>query len=375
MLTRPENVILIGNYGAGNLGDDLLCRQAILGIKSQYPDCSIVVLAADPQAIKFCDDLVFGRGTIFPSGPRSFLKGLFSGDLFANMRMVARAELLVFGGGGLLNREEILSLWIWGLNILGFDWLRKRKSLLIMLGQSFNLPKRGLIRQICRNLLNRFDIITVREQLSYKELKLLKFSRAIVRETADLAFGFEPEKLVFNSGDDQYAVLSLREYRGIDHDQLKRIIMATVNYLVIDLGLRIEFLPMEAPDLDFAQILTADFPERIKNAISFRSVDSLTELSSLIAGCRLVVAMRLHAGILGLLGNKPVFYLSYSSKVIGVMKAAGAEFGICLRSEARIPEAEIVSRLANAIENIQPSKSPVELRKLADKNFELISFS
>lgn len=374
MLTRPENVILIGNYGAGNLGDDLLCRQAILGIKSQYPDSNVVVFAANPLAIKFCDDLIFGRSTIFPSGLRSFFKAIFSGDLFANMRMIARADLLVFGGGGLLNREEVLSLWIWGVNILSFDWLRKRKSLLVMLGQSVNLPKRGLVRALCRNLLNRFDIITVREQNSYKELKLLKFSQAIVRETVDLAFGFELEKLAFNSGDDQYAILSLREYAGIDRDNLKIAVKAIAKYLVIDLGLRIEFLPMEASDLDFAESLIADFPEQIKKAISYRSVDSLTELSSLISGCRLVVAMRLHAGILGLIGRKPVFYLSYSSKVIGVMKAAGAEFGICLRSEARIPEAEIISRLANTIDNNQIGKSLVELRNLANKNFELISF-
>jgi len=231
------------------------------------------------------------------------------------------------------------------------------------------------LRKICHNLLNRFDIITVRERVSYKELKLLKFSRAIVRETADLAFAFEMDKLAFNSGDDQYAVLSLRAYRGIDEDQLKRIVMTIANYLVVDLGLRIEFLPMETSDLDFAKNLTADFPEQIKQAIGYRTVDSLAELSSLIAGSRLVVAMRLHAGILGLIGHKNLFYLSYSSKVVGVMKAAGAEFGICLRSEAKISEAEIVSRLANSIEETQANKSALELRELAYKNFELISFS
>ena len=89
--------LLVGNYGASNIGDDMLL------------EASKQILNGENLKIM---SPVGGDFPIFNSGFRSFL--LKPWNNFLALDAIWKSNRVVFGGGGLLNSDNWRSLVIWG---------------------------------------------------------------------------------------------------------------------------------------------------------------------------------------------------------------------------------------------------------------------
>ena len=151
--------LLIGNFGARNVGDELILAAAL----EDYPDA--IVMTADSEfSQNFCEKK-FDTVPPFPTGLRSFLQFLFfkkyRSQLFS---LRGQIEKVVFSGGGLF-AIKFRAYLIWGITFL---WIQKLfpKTKIIFEHQGVDKPKGWLNKKIVQYVFSRIDKISVRDQES-----------------------------------------------------------------------------------------------------------------------------------------------------------------------------------------------------------------
>jgi len=245
-----QKFVLIGNYGAGNWGDDLLCLSTIKGIQDHFIGADIKVLAANPElAKKNCgvDNVEFLY--LFPAGVRSFFNYTFSGKLKVTTAAVKAADIVIFGGGGLLNAEVPRSMSIWGKQIIMAAKLGRR---IAMLGQSF--PKENLEEHKAAflRLMNKVEFVTVRDPISYDVITKLK-SKTIVKRAADLVTALDLN--LVNKDVAEELVINFRFYDGIDDEVLLKRAVSIVKFIMEHTEFNLKFVCMDEEDCVFAELL------------------------------------------------------------------------------------------------------------------------
>lgn len=296
-----KKVLLVGNYGVGNIGDDMLMQSSI---------DQIIELGAEYTVA--CPGNVEGSVSIPPAGIRSFL----SFKWLSFFRSLKECDVVVFGGGGLLNPEEKMSLLIWGQIIVMASIYKKE---VVMIGQSFSK-----VDKVVEFLLEMVDAISVRDSYSMKILK--EYYEGELFKVHDLAWKLDVESK--KKTKDKIA-LNLRPYKYVDDGVLKEVINNLIDSLegvvsfseIVVLGFGIE-------DKEFCEeVLSIGIKQKYK----IRFVDEFETIFKELSESKVVIAERLHACIATMKLNKPLVSLSYSSKVFSMMSDYGVKSLINLR--------------------------------------------
>jgi polysaccharide pyruvyl transferase WcaK-like protein len=312
-----KKALVIGNYGVGNFGDDLLMKS----VESQLKELQMDYVVACPGEIP-------GSVAIMPAGIRSFFRFRWL-DFLKELRS---CDVVVFGGGGLLNPEERMSLYIWGQIIIMAKIYKKK---VIMIGQSFSA-----IDKVVDFLVNKVDAISVRDSYSYKLLSE-KYTGKLVR-VDDLAW-YLKEKA--SGGKSTQISINLRPYKHVNPKELKML----VNDLIEEIGSVVNFdeiviLPFGLEDADYClEILGIGIKQKYK--IRIAEVDNILEE---INKSKVVVAERLHACIVSVKLDAALISLSYSSKVFSMMSDVGVKSLVNLRKDTKHLNVQDVVRNALA---------------------------
>src|SRR5438105_835314 len=83
------NILIAGYYGFGNVGDELILSSILMEIGKRYPSSRITVLSADPERTH----RFHGVSSVRRWSP------------LAVVRAIWKADVLVVGGGGLLQDQ------------------------------------------------------------------------------------------------------------------------------------------------------------------------------------------------------------------------------------------------------------------------------
>ena len=166
MCAAMLRAILIGNYGDGNFGDDVL-RQYM----TETFACSWTVVTARPEQQSDVPRIPCGLASLRTPWART-------------IRALWRADLVVFGGGTLFtDAESLFACFLWGLHAFVAFILRKP----ILFAFQGVGPFRTIIgERIARFFFRRATFISVRDTNSYELVSSWKCSVAIV-QTADPA--------------------------------------------------------------------------------------------------------------------------------------------------------------------------------------------
>jgi polysaccharide pyruvyl transferase WcaK-like protein len=162
------HLLLIGNYGVGNAGDEVL-REYFL---KRFPDVTWYVLSANPEA---------GEWPRFPSGLRSFL----SFRWLKTLRAIRQSDGILFGGGTLFTDvESVRACWVWFLHAF-VSHLCSKPILLAFQGIG---PFRTRFGTWCaRWVVRRAVFISVRDVQSACRIERWKKSTEII-QSADPSF-------------------------------------------------------------------------------------------------------------------------------------------------------------------------------------------
>ncbi|PYG87994.1 polysaccharide pyruvyl transferase CsaB [Ruminiclostridium sufflavum DSM 19573] len=309
---KKYDAIISGYYGFNNIGDDAMLRSIVFNLKQQKPDISILALSRRPEETSMSYGIYsINRKNVF--------------TVYSAMR---KAKLFIYGGGNIIQDSTSSRSLIYYLSTA---WLAKRLSLKVMFYANGIGPiNKSMNAEFSRRILNRADIITVREKWSYNELKKMGITKPKIVLTADAALAIKNDEkvqaeIIFDHEgipfDGKYAGFSVRRCPGLEdcqHVKYEKTIAEIADYVYLAYGLKPVFIPMEYQ----ADIFT------VRNIVSKMKTDcyiisdrhSVSETFAIIKKMDIMIAMRLHALIFSAYMNVPFLGISYQPKVEGFLE-------------------------------------------------------
>ncbi len=299
------DIIISGYYGLGNSGDEALLKSIVDDLRGIEPSLSITALSGNAEYTR----RVYGIDTMNRFNPIGVFKALKGG------------KLLISGGGSLIqDATSTKSL----LYYLGIILLAKLLGLKVMLYANGLGPiSEKNVGKVSR-VLNKVDLITLRENISMKEITRCRITKPRVLVTADPAYLLKPcekgrtDELMKELGGEgkPFAVISVREWKSAPSDFEEE--MAKTGDFLYEKGYFPLFFPMQlSKDLEISR--------RIAGKMAFPSgvLDkevSVPEMLGIISESGLAVGMRLHALIFASAVNVPMIGIIYDPKIKGAME-------------------------------------------------------
>ncbi len=304
---EDPDVVISGYYGFHNSGDDSILKAMVDSLRNARPGIRILALSNDPQETK----AIYG------------IDAIHRFDVFRIVRNLRKTKLLISGGGSLIQDvTSNQSLYYY----LGIIFLGKKLGTRVMLYANGIGPiYREKNYKVIARVLNRVDLITLREPSSLEELRKFGVTEPEIRVTADPAFTLRAagkaatDKLLKKAGlpkEKPYCVISLRPWREADQS-LEKVVAEAADYIRTRYDLEVVFVPMqESRDLTIAERTAKlmKFPGSV-----LRGKYPSTELMSLVGNAEFVIGMRLHILIYAARMGTPVIGLTYDPKVDATM--------------------------------------------------------
>lgn len=355
--------LISGYYGFGNLGDEALLRVIVSQLKSRHPYGEIDVLSAKPDET--------AHELSVDATPRW--------DAKAIRRAIERADVVISGGGGLLQNATSLRSLVYYAGILRAAGRANRKAMIF--AQSIgplDFWGRALVKECCKGL----SAATVRDKRSVHALAPLIPAGVQLEQTADPVFLYDaPEETIDLSSEglgpqsDPLVVVSVRKATGMK-DRLD-IVARAVDRLAAQHGARVAFLPIGgAPDAEVSTLVI----RKCKTAPVLLPECTLERAANIIRRAKAVVGMRLHALILAARYEVPFLAIPYDPKVTALCEDLRYPMPplFTLNPPSPKPEFEEVDALADEFWERRQALSAhlrgagERLRQLALRNFEVL---
>lgn len=286
-------IAVIGNYGVGNNGDEAILE----GLRK------IVAMSVPAATVD-----VMGAGSLFPLGVRSFAKSIFNWNMWLKpIRIIARADYVIVGGGGLFTDEERPFVGaFWGLQGLVASFFKP----VLIIGVSIG-PMSFVSRFLTKILFRRAQLVTVRDEESRMRLRRMAIE---AQNTSDLAIQALPDLAEPKKGEKNF-MISLRMFKN-EEKKLHKKIVFLCNYLIEKYGFSILLIPFSSGANGDEKILNKIY-EQISNKNKIRIQPHESNIGKLIdcfANSWGSLCMRFHAGLFSVYAGKPTWVISYMNK-------------------------------------------------------------
>jgi len=290
-------VLLSGYYGFGNLGDEALLEVFVTQMRRRFPASRVEVLSATPQ--------MTAATYRIEATPRW--------DWRAVRAAIARADVVLSGGGGLLqNRTSLRSLLYYAAILREAARARRKTMVFAQSVGPLDLWGRLVVRTFCK----RLDRATVRDERSRSLLHELA-PRTPIERTADPVFLYDlPDDAEDLSGQGlgpesgAYAVISVRTAAGFR--DAAAVLARAVDRLASRHAIRSAFLPLGGA-ADAA--ISTDVIRACASSPVLLPECSLAKAASIVRGARVVIGMRLHSLVLAARYGVPFLAMAYDPKI------------------------------------------------------------
>ncbi|MDQ6929651.1 MAG: polysaccharide pyruvyl transferase CsaB [Candidatus Eremiobacteraeota bacterium] len=353
--------LLSGYYGFGNLGDEALAHIIVSQLKVRYPGCAIDMLSPDPSAAM--------REFEVEATPRTHIPAVRDA--------VAKADVVISGGGGLLQNATSTRSLLYYAGILRAATRAKRKSMIF--AQSVG-PLDFLGKTVVREWCKGTTRATVRDERSKKLLSSLLHGTT-VEQTADPVFLYDAQETHaslesegFLQAGHPLVVVCVRKTPGIADGVA--IVARAVDSLVEKFGAHVALLPLGgAEDAEVSTMVI----RKCKSSPTMVPISDLGGAAAVIAGAHAVIGMRLHALIFAVRYGVPFLAIPYDPKVTALCEDIAYPLPPLWvpGSKRRLDNREIdtlVERLMSDHDAISAhlKTEAVRMRALANRNFEVL---
>ncbi|MDN5326828.1 MAG: hypothetical protein PWP41_1524 [Moorella sp. (in: firmicutes)] len=346
-------VVISGYYGFQNAGDEAVLYSIVKALRSLEPDIEITVLSRRPEQTAAC---------LKVRAVDRWHPGRVAGA-------IRRADLVISGGGSLFQDVTGPKSLLYYLAIVFLARLLRKP--VIVYAQGLGPLKRHWSRWLTGRVLNRVQLISLRDSESRRLLEELGVNRPPVYVTADPVLGLEPEDMDLRPGQDKWEQLelsgpvigiSVRSWPG--YEECWPSLARVADELVAG-GWQVLFLPFHFPaDVDACRQVA-----RLMHspAVVLRENLDLPALMGLMGRLQFLIGMRLHALILASLMGVPFLALPYDPKVTALARMMEQPVASFLASVSYTGlEAAVKQALAEREEHARRVRAAVaELRPLA----------
>jgi polysaccharide pyruvyl transferase CsaB len=353
-------VLLSGYYGFGNLGDEALLEVILARTHARFPSAELEVLSGAPRST----EARYGVAAV----PRW--------DWRAIRSAIGRADVVLSGGGGLLQNATSLRSLIYYAAILRESIRARRKTMIF--AQSIgplDFWGRLVVAQFCKGL----DRATVRDERSRRLLQRL-VPRTPVERTSDPVFLYDlPHELLDLSEEGlgpesgPYAVVSVRKTPAFRDGAA--IVGRAVDRLAQRHGIRAAFLPLGGAS-DAA--VSTDVIRACASSPMLVPECSLEKAASILRGARVVIGMRLHSLILAARYGVPFLAIAYDPKVSALCEDLQYPLAPLWTPGGRRPADESVDAAVDRLVEERDALSAALLdretaaREAAERNFDVL---
>jgi len=357
-VTAPR-FLLSGYYGFGNLGDEALLTAIVDRLAARYPGAGVDVLSHDPAA----------------TAERLGVEATPRADLRAVRRAIARADVVLSGGGGLLQDVTSMQSLLYYAGIVRAATGAKKRTMIF--AQSIG-PLTGVGRAIVRMCCSGIAAATVRDEPSRALLASL-LPNVRVERTADPVFLLETKSAPLDlraeglDGPGPLVVVSVRRWPG--HDATATLLAAVVDRLAETHGAQVAFLPLGGPpDADAATSVI----RRARSAPVLLPDYPLHQAQQVLGRATLVIGMRLHALIFAARLGVPFTALPYDPKVSALLDDLKYPLPPLFVPGARgTSPADVFARLDDAWARRDEVAAHLrtvipEIERLAERNFTIL---
>ncbi|WP_226670838.1 polysaccharide pyruvyl transferase family protein [Metabacillus litoralis] len=319
---KAAKVIIQGYYGALNTGDDLILEAISTNIKKKYPNTLIMVAGFNRRPI------TLKQG--FYSLPRT--------DVYRMDKYIKEADLLIYGGGGLLNDytfnkaagvPDFFDRFTHGLT--GMGTIPTMANIYEVPSMYFALGVGPLVnpeaRKFAKFMVNQMSVVTVRDEYSKNLLESIPGLTKEVNQTSDATYmlddpGDEAAAAYFkkyNIESKNLILLTMRDWKDNPvnfEEKMARYldsILADSNYTIL-------FLPYQfgkgKSDDNKIHGKVQELMSNQSRTLVYEHEGDYTEFLSIVKNAGLSISMRLHGSILANLFGVPSIGFNYDDKVL-----------------------------------------------------------
>ena len=358
--TKHYDVVLSGYYGFKNNGDEALLYAIIQNLRALKKDIRILVLSARARET---------RRTFAVDSMNRF-------NIFSVLMAYRRARLLLSGGGTLIHdATSTQSLYYYLFTI----WLAKKKGLKVMMYANGYGPLKDKNVDLAAKVTDTVDYITLRDDMSFEEMRNKKVTNPNVEVTADPAITLEkaPDKIVSEvfsregiPEGEKLAAVCVRKW-GKNDPLFNHKIAGIADYIWENYGIKTVFIPFKpSEDVEISEdiikkmngeayIIKKEYPSQI--------------VMGIISRCEFIIGMRLHSLIYAAAVEVPSIGLVYDPKINGFLNYINQEYTANIKD---LNVEYLRDSVSSIIENQRQikaslSKSTAELKKKALRNAEI----
>lgn len=296
------NVVMSGYYGFNNTGDEAIMLSMHKNIQQLGDNYHITVLSNKPQETKE----KYGIEAVYRFGMR---------DVFHAIR---KSDVLLSGGGSLLQDSTSTRSLMYYLSITALAKLMHKKVMLYANGIGPVRGKRN--RRLVKQVVNKADLITLREENSYEELLSMGVNPKKCFVTADPVFTMDgigegaSRALLAREGvptDKPLVVVSVRNWKDMDRfiDRFAQM----CDTIVEKYDRNIVFLGMQMPnDITVSEKVRKKMKQE---AYILKNNHSPYEVMGIISQADFILSMRLHTLIFAARQCVPLIGFVYDPKI------------------------------------------------------------
>lgn len=296
------NVVMSGYYGFNNTGDEAIMLSMHKNIQEMGDNYHITVLSNKPEETKE----KYGIEAVYRFGFR---------DVFHAIR---KCDVLLSGGGSLLQDSTSTRSLMYYLSITATAKMMRKKVMLYAngIGPVSGKTNRRLVKQV----VNKADLITLREENSYEELLSMGVNPKKCFVTADPVFtmngisGEEAQAILREEGvpmDKPVVVVSVRNWK--DMDKFIDNFAEMCDTIVDKYNRNIVFLGMQMPhDITVSEKVRKKMKQ---DAYILKGNYSPYEVMGIISQADFILSMRLHTLIFAARQRVPLIGFIYDPKI------------------------------------------------------------
>ena len=299
---RRYHVVMSGYYGFNNTGDEAIMLSMHKNIQELGDNYHITVLSNKPVETRE----KYGIEAVYRFGVRDVL------------RAIRHSDALLSGGGSLLQDSSSTRSLMYYLSITAAAKFMRKKVMLYANGIGPVSGKRN--RRLVKQVVNKADLITLREENSYEELLSMGVNPKKCFVTADPVFtmdGIAKEdayRLLDKEGipqDKPLVVVSVRNWR--DMDKFISRFAKLCDTIVEKYNRNIVFLAMQMPnDITISEKVQKKMEQP---AYILRGSYTPSEVMGIISTADFILSMRLHTLIFAARQHVPLVGFVYDPKI------------------------------------------------------------
>ncbi len=326
--------LITGYYGFLNSGDDAILMSMCEDIKALDLNTKITILSNSPNATK----VEYSENAVYRF------------NMYYVIREIMKCDVLLMGGGSLLQDKTSTRSIMYYLSILLTSKLFGKKCMIYANG--IGPIRKPFNRKVTKFILNKIDLITVRESLSFEELKILGVTKPKIKITADPVFSLTTKSVNIDHINLKKPFVTVL-FRKWDNQSVYINTMAKVcDYLVEEKNMNVVFVPMKYPsDIKVSE----EISKRMKNeSYIITKKLNVSEIIEITGQAKINLSMRLHALLYSAIKTVPMIGFTYDPKVENFLKELKVS---SMDNINNFTEEQVINIINEILENYDEVKS------------------